>query len=111
MAKYNGWTNYETWAVALWIDNEPCSYAVRQDLAREAWDEAEDSRTGCRSTNARIALVDSLKAWVDDEMIPDLGATLAADLLSGAVSEVDWREIADNFLDETEGYESKKERV
>ena len=33
---YNGWTNYETWAVALWIGNEPGSY--------EYWehDQAED---------------------------------------------------------------------
>ena len=22
MADYNGWTNYETWNVALWINNE-----------------------------------------------------------------------------------------
>tara|TARA_R100001530_G_scaffold127806_1_gene97195 strand:+ start:3520 stop:3750 length:231 start_codon:yes stop_codon:yes gene_type:complete len=22
MTNYNGWTNYETWNVALWIDNE-----------------------------------------------------------------------------------------
>jgi hypothetical protein len=21
-ARYNGWTNYETWAVKLWIDND-----------------------------------------------------------------------------------------
>ena len=23
---YNGWTNYETWAVKLWMDNEEGSY-------------------------------------------------------------------------------------
>ena len=28
---YNGWTNYETWNVALWIQNDPGFY----DLARE----------------------------------------------------------------------------
>ena len=27
---YNGWTNYETWNVALWIQNDPGFY----DLAR-----------------------------------------------------------------------------
>lgn len=24
--KYNGYTNYETWNVALWIDNNQCNY-------------------------------------------------------------------------------------
>ena len=28
---YNGWTNYETWNVALWLQNDPGLY----DLARE----------------------------------------------------------------------------
>ena len=23
---YNGWANYETWNVALWLDNDPISY-------------------------------------------------------------------------------------
>jgi len=32
---YNGWTNYETWAVALWIDNDEDSYRERQELARQ----------------------------------------------------------------------------
>ena len=25
---YNGWTNYETWNVALWLDNDEQSYAL-----------------------------------------------------------------------------------
>jgi len=32
--EYNGWTNYETWNVALWINNDECLY----NLAREAGD-------------------------------------------------------------------------
>ena len=36
---YNGWTNYETWNVALWIDNEECLY----DLSRRCGDYNEFS--------------------------------------------------------------------
>ena len=25
---FNGWTNYETWLIALWIDNDPLLYEL-----------------------------------------------------------------------------------
>ena len=28
---YNGWKNYETWNVALWIDNDQFWYGVAED--------------------------------------------------------------------------------
>ena len=28
---YNGWTNYETWNVALWMNNDEGFYSVLQD--------------------------------------------------------------------------------
>src|SRR5881394_2109748 len=33
--EYNGWTNRETWAVALWINNEQGSQESVHDLVRE----------------------------------------------------------------------------
>jgi hypothetical protein len=33
-SEYNGWTNYETWNVALWIQNDPGLY----DLAKNFCD-------------------------------------------------------------------------
>ena len=43
---YNGWTNWETWNVMLWLDNEYVMYqayttAVRRGKIRDA-DSAED---------------------------------------------------------------------
>ena len=35
--KYNGWSNYETWNVALWIGNDEVLY----DIAKECRDYAE----------------------------------------------------------------------
>jgi len=32
-------------------------------------------------------------------MVPDLGASLASDLLGAALSEVNWREIAESWLE------------
>lgn len=83
--KYNGWTNYETWAVALWIDNEEGSYHERRGICRRAKDSCDAAR--------------ALKAWVE-EQAPDLGASLFSDLLGAALSEVDWYEIAEAWYQE-----------
>ena len=34
-AEHQGWTNYETWAAALWIDNERGTYDLVRERARE----------------------------------------------------------------------------
>ncbi len=85
MSDYNGWTNYETWNVALWIDNEPGSYEERCDMAKGASGVCELSK--------------ELQSWVEG-MAPDLGASLFADLLNAALSEVNWYEIAENWYAE-----------
>lgn len=88
--RYNGWANYETWCVNLWLDNDEGLQDEKQRLVREHCDEDEDgSVTGCDTGSA----ADALKAWVE-EMAPDLGGTLWADLLNSALAEVDWYEIA-----------------
>ena len=100
---YNGWTNYETWAVALWIDNEKSLQEQAHGMARTNRENALESSkaTGGIWTieqAARFNLADTLKAWVEEDLLPDLGATLAADLMGAALCEVDWNEIADNLL-------------
>ena len=82
---YNGWTNYETWNVALWIDNDPGTYQEAREMARRAPSEGR--------------LAKDLQGWVE-EMAPDLGASMFADLLSAALSEVDWYEIAAHYYEE-----------
>ena len=85
---YNGWTNYETWAVNLWLDNDEGSYRHWREVAEELADEA--ARAGL--------LASQLKAEIAESM-PDLGCSLAADLLGAAMSEVDWHEIAVSMFD------------
>lgn len=107
-AGYNGWANYETWAVALWIDNEQGTHEQRRGMGHTAVRIAPVNQNvpeiWTAQQAARYAYADALKEWVTDELMPDLGASLAADLLGAALSEVDWAEIAENWLYDEEDY-------
>lgn len=93
--EYNGYTNYETWAVALWIDNEQGSQEYWQCVAAEL--SSSDSPGYIADENTqRCRLADRLKDE-HEEALPELQG-FAADLLNAAVSEVDWYDIADNLI-------------
>jgi len=88
--RYNGWSNYETWNVKLWMDNDEGSYHYWQEetesiLTRE---QDKDAATG--------RLADVLKTEHQDNA-PELQGTYA-DLLGAALSEVDWYEIAESLV-------------
>src|SRR5439155_23562107 len=86
--RYNGWTNYETWAVKLWMDNEEPSYRYWQERTREAFEQAQTEEAfyeGETATDrARRALAEALKEE-HEENAPDLGATVWADLFNAAL--------------------------
>jgi hypothetical protein len=108
--KYNGWNNYETWNVALWIDNDYGMYTQRQEMAQTAWDDAAASPHGhvTRLENAQAKLAAGLKDWVE-EMNPIASEnSLFTDLLNAALGEVDWDEIAENFLTDVEKTEEQE---
>lgn len=98
---YNGWTNYETWCVNMWLAND-------ESLCNEAAERAADvaGETESRSSywtleeSHRYTLAQNFKDWVCDDLAPDLGASFAADLLGSALENVDWDEIATSWLEE-----------
>jgi hypothetical protein len=89
---YNGWTNYPTWCVNLWLSNDEGLYSYACELAT--------GKTGME--NARVELADDLRDWVRDELAPDLSASFAADLLGYALDQVNWNEIADAWIEQVE---------
>jgi hypothetical protein len=77
--EYNGWTNYETWLLDLWLTNEIDYYGVIPYI-KEKYDAAECA-TG-------------LKAWVYSELERlNVEASLWSDLLNASLSKVNWRKI------------------
>ena len=85
---YNGWTNYETWLVNLWIDGHV--YLREEVVNAETLFDAKEV----------------LLAWIDNEYDMFIEAAnqthggLLPDLLRGALQAVNWYEIAKNWRDE-----------
>lgn len=107
---YNGWTNYETWCVNLWIENEEGSQADLLERAEEAYRDAEGDVEA-----AAIGLADSLKEEyesAESDVLERAGVenSVWADLLSAALSEVSWHEIAKNAIDslDTEALDAER---
>lgn len=107
---YNGWKNYETWAVNMFLDGNysgPQDYYAAIETTRNAADLEGLAVHGEYSTpQGRVA--DALRDFVDemvnphmvddDHPDPDLHP-LVKDLLGAALSSVDWREIADAWIE------------
>lgn len=108
MGEYNGWHNYETWAVKLWIDNEEGQYNRWRGITAATWVQAVATTYTTKSQDARIRLADNLKDWHTDNE-PEMEPSVYQDLLGAALSEVDWFEIADSMLTDAEldGYEAR----
>jgi hypothetical protein len=97
---YNGYTNYETWNVGLWIDNEQGSYNYVYSLASECFEDAEEDRYNSKEENAIIKLAEQIKNYVE-EMNPLTDDTsLFSGLLNAALGEVDWYDIAETWIKE-----------
>jgi len=81
---YQGWTNYETWCVKLWMDNDEGLYLMVRDLIAE--------RDGI------YELSEALKSMVSD-YAPDLEG-MYADLLRAAIQAANYYEIAENMIED-----------
>jgi hypothetical protein len=99
---YNGWTNYETWAVALWIDQQQSTYHYWRDEARRHRQDAPACQQVLDGNwtvgdAARYNLADKLKDHFQDAA-PLVEPVVYRDLLQAALSEVDWSDIAEHLL-------------
>ena len=95
---YNGWTNYETWNVNLWLGNEEGSYNYWQEQARELGNVTD--------------LASALESEIMDNA-PELPG-LYGDILTANLQTVNWREIAESMLgdiDEDDDDDSDDEEV
>lgn len=105
--EYNGWFNYETWLVKLWIDNEEGSSRYWDETAQEVYDESSADRSFTRDERAALTLSDRLKDEFEEAQPEVTG--FWADLLNAAMSEVNWHEIAEHYVADVEKEEVETE--
>ena len=94
--EYNGWTNYETWLVNLWMDNDPGSQQYWTEVAQ---DSIEEHHAG-QEPESWFYFEGVLKEMLDNMVHgPEWTlAFMAVDLLNAAISEVDTRAIAQAWV-------------
>jgi hypothetical protein len=98
--QYNGWTNRETWATKLHLDND-------ETLNEYAWEYAREEIAGHdkgEEVNAYY-LGETLKNWIEEDLLTleniagNRGLWLMLSDI-GSLYRVNWREIAQTYLDE-----------
>lgn len=114
---YNGWANFETWVANRWIENDEASYEAAFDLVRETvakastfYDaEPDDSitRIPTRDQYVRQQVSDAIRDWCEEWAYPDLEG-VAADLFRAAWSSIEWRELAEHWIEAVADQESHR---
>lgn len=88
---YNGWSNWETWQINLWLDNEEPLYREKQRfLRRSVYFDADRAREFC------------------EEMFPEGTPDMQGDekeTPAQQMNRVNWDEIAEHFETEAKEYE------
>ena len=94
---YNGWTNYETWLTALWLDNEQGTQDLMGEFAEQA-KETPKNDVWTREETTRFTLADLIKDFIEDNSPLASEASMYSDLMRAAIQEINFREIADSIL-------------
>jgi len=101
--EYNGWTNYETWLVKLWMDNDEGSERRWSNEAEQTFKRCNPRYGNTQSQQARNDLADSIKDAHEAHYLEVLRhakqeCSWISDMIGAAMSEVNWGEIAESLL-------------
>lgn len=102
--KYDGFQNYETWCVSIWVNNDRQVYeCCREDARRAVHDAAQLPHANAEEGSLRLAAITLLASKLSEKMHSthvDQAPNRFGDLLRAALGRVEWTQIAESFLDE-----------
>jgi len=110
--RYNGWTNYETWCLNIWIDNDQYLAERKEELIREVSIHYDDKQV------YELSLL--LESMVEELKEDVLEVGLMSDLLGGAIGKINFYELAEHYWEDfnedfkryqAENEELKQERL
>ncbi len=97
--EYNGWWNYETWIVHnLWVDGDHGDQEFWHKEAEHAYNNSKTDNILTKAMRARFDLAKTLKISIE-EGNPITKPSIYSDLMDGAISEVNFQEIAGHLID------------
>lgn len=88
---YNGWKNYYTWAVNLWMSNTERPYYLLRQICADALEEDPQ--------HAQTIAADALRDYIEDNA-PQIEASMYSDILGRALEEVDCYEIVSYVIED-----------
>ena len=91
--KYNGWTNYATWLVNLHFD----CLDFTDEVDSGVFDDMDAHGIRCHVASWIQELVES---HVEEYEIPYGRGGFVIDLINATLSDVDWHDIADHYVDD-----------
>lgn len=95
--KYNGWHNYETWCINLWLSNDEGIYNMVNEIVSGAVD--GDAEPDWQKVSVANAIEEFVKDLPEVTVVTEQ-ASFVSDLLGAALSEVDWYEIAEAWMED-----------
>lgn len=98
--EHNGWFNYETWAVNLWLSNEQASHEHWLERATHWNEQPSTSDVWTQEESAKYNLADELKEDFEENNPVADQASVWSDLMRAALSEVNWQEIAEHYIND-----------
>tara|TARA_Y100000310_G_C20458198_1_gene704072 strand:- start:117 stop:548 length:432 start_codon:yes stop_codon:yes gene_type:complete len=115
---YNGWKNYETWMVKLWLDNEEAGQALQQELLEQAQNDVAkalanlnertheelkiDLTSWSKKEEVKVVLVILLKDYITENNPLNETASLYFDLIATAIDRISFRELAAHIIADAE---------
>lgn len=100
---YNGWTNWETWAVGMYLDGNYTGEGTYRDVLEvvgeaihDYADEYEGNIEDCER-ECRWRVAETLREYVERDLLGDDGDAvqgLTLDFITSALGATDWHELA-----------------